>query len=279
MLAFPKEFNVKPGSAFAVDVHSLPVPKPLTDRVRAAVGKYHTAIMYTRDIYVALNKSAGKVREIEAVRSQYTAEGIAKMFTHLRTMAGPVLQPPRRGLRRILQDVREARAVLSPDAMVTEVVLGQSAAATEALQAVQMLPPSALRQAAEQAAAAHNLPQLVAIHRHAASAPMEDKDREAALQVLGQYLAPAREALVRLEVAVNRLWAAAEAGVDEFAAYPSVPDPLRMMTRANGQDVSPALNEDGPSVLDARAILDEANAPKPIVADPLPEIEPAPAAA
>ncbi len=265
--SFPDEFSFSKGSAFAVNLDRFPVPAPLADRVRNGVGKYHAALDSTKAATRLLSAAGKKIGEVEDTREQYSADGVKKILGVVRDTVASGLQAPRKTLRSALQDIRELRAALTLDSLAAEHVMQSPQALATAMAAVQLLPASALPQAAKQAAESHNLLHLLALHRHAATADISDDVRAKTLQVLNGYVEPARAALVHLEVQATRLWAYTEAGVDSVAAWPGVPDAMRALSRSNGTDVTPALVPESGTVLDARALLNAANAPQPIVTE------------
>jgi hypothetical protein len=238
----------------------------LGDFVRETARPLHdSALASMRKAVDVLNVAATRLAETEAQREFYKESKITEVMTSYRAAAGAALVDHRKALAEARAQIREARAETQPPRIVAREFLRKPKEAAAALQLVAMLPPIELATAARDAVARKEWTVLAAIFAHATKdASVPESVVESVSTIFTETIAPGRQMLEALVGAVEVAHNHVEYAADHVAAYPDDPDPVRLLSRANGVDMPYALDPSVDAFTDAaatRAMLEQANDP------------------
>lgn len=235
----------------------------LSGRVRDAQTTYRRMLKAAGGVLRVCSETAELLNEVEAARERYRPEKIGEMYELARKQAGENLSEHRAALREGLDEIRRGLASLTVQDLVTNAILNFPSKVTAAVAWVQLLPVESLKRAATEVIEKGDFEALAAVQRRAESdATVPDSVKGEVTGAIEAMLEPAREAFRRIEQAAINTWASAEYSVDTVAVYPAAPDATRLLHRANGGDVSPMLDPNGRLLVEHRAFIAEANAPK-----------------
>jgi hypothetical protein len=210
-----------------------------------------------------LAKTADQLSATHAQREHYREEHVRTVMDQYRGAASQLLVEPRQQLQAARAAIHAMRQEAEPDRVVARAFLEKPSQAQAALQLVAALPVSQLAYAARQAAEKRDLLQLAAIFQRATGDDMPEPITTAVTDVFTSALEPGRQALQSFVEAIDAATEIVEIYADAVAAgddgEPEL-NAMRMLQRANGVTVPPALNPGDSSVLvNARALLESSN--------------------
>lgn len=247
-------FAPKAGSGFVADLGDVTVHRNLVDIVHKAHAVHAKTVTAAQQTLAALTPAVTQIRTIINMAGERTprAEDAIQQVRATVPAAVSEARHELHGLRRQMQGLADQVTLTS---FMSNVVLKHGPKVSEARSTVDMLPATALPRAAREAVETGNFPMLAAVlHRAQQDRTLSADERAAALQVYHDTMAPVVECLKRIDRAAHNVFAFTEHQLDALDVYPGRLDPMRMLERANGGTVFPALL-DIPEMADSAATM------------------------
>lgn len=242
------------GSGFTADVGDIGAHRNVVGLIHEAHNLHLKTVDAAQRTLAALTPAVSQIRQIIDTAGQRTPKA-EEAIQQVRATVPAAVSEARHELHALRRQMQGLADQVTLTSFQTSTVLRHGAKVTEASTQVGMLPATALPRAAREAVETGNFPMLAAVlHRAQQDRTLSADERAAALQVYHETMEPVVECLKRIDRAAHNVFAFVEHQLDALDVYPGRLDPMRMLERANGGSVFPALL-DIPEMADSAATM------------------------
>jgi hypothetical protein len=242
------------GSGFVADLSDVKAHRNVVALVHEAHNLRLKTVAAAQRTLAALTPAVSQIRQIIDTAGERTPKA-EEAINQIRATVPAAVSEARQELHALRRQMQGLADQVTLTSFMATTVLKHGAKVSEARNQVEMLPATALPRAAREAVETGNFPMLAAVlHRAQQDRTLSADERAAALQVYHETMEPVAECLKRIDRAAHNVFAYTEHQLDALDAYPGRLDPMRMLERANGGSVFPALL-DIPEMADSAATM------------------------